>query len=121
MGLIEFENGVLGETHFSQIAARGETRTLVVCEEGVVWGNFAEARIQKWEGEEQPLPLENGELPFRKEVRLFAESVLEGKPVPIPGEEGLWAVAMAESFERSAATGQPVSVRETGGFQGSCS
>jgi predicted dehydrogenase len=75
-------------------------------------GNFEGAFLKEWNQEEREIPRPEGdeEPPFRKEIRLFAEAVLEKRPVPIPGEEGLWSVAMAEAFERSAQLGQPVSV-----------
>jgi len=112
MGVVEFENGAIGETHFGLAAAKGETRTVLICEGGVMSGNSEKATIKRWSGEEVEIPQVECERepPFRREIRLFAEAVLEGKPVPIPGEEGLWSVLMAESFERSAKLGQPVMV-----------
>ena len=114
MGTIEFENGALGQTHFGQIAPKGETRTILICEGGIMRGNFEGAFLKEWNREEREIPKSKGddEPPFRKEIRLFAEAVLEEKPVPIPGEEGFWSVAMAEAFERSAQLGQPVAVKE---------
>ena len=112
MGLLEFESGALGQCHFSMISARVKTGTCVTLEKGVVWGGFRGAREIASSGEARDLPLPGGEPAYRKEIRLFAESVLEGKPVPISGEDGLWAVAAAEAFGLSAATGEAVRVRE---------
>lgn len=113
VGIIEFESGAFGQFHFSQISPRGETCVTVFCERGVAWAGFASARWKGWDGEEADIPiLETHQEPaYRKELRLFAEAVLRGEPMPITGEDGLWAVAMAEGFERSAARGEAVGVK----------
>jgi predicted dehydrogenase len=114
MGTIEFESGTIGQYHFSQISPRAETSFTVYLEKGVATASFDSAQIQLWDHdpvEIQPIE-EPEEPPYRKEIRLFAEAVLEGKPMPISGEEGLWAVAMAEGFEKSVHTGEAVAVGE---------
>ncbi|MCX7598147.1 MAG: Gfo/Idh/MocA family oxidoreductase [Armatimonadetes bacterium] len=45
---------------------------------------------------------------FRREVREFVEAIAYDNPVPIPGEEGLRAVEVAEAAVRSAETGEVV-------------
>lgn len=118
VGVIEFANDVLANCHFSQVSAKPANQFTVVLEKGTVSANFQEATQMLWGCGEEPIPLtgEDTEPPYRREIRLFSEAVLAGEPMPIPGEDGLWAVAMAESFEKAAETGQPVSVREVGGF-----
>jgi predicted dehydrogenase len=112
MGIIQFEKGEVGEYHFSHISARSECQMALFMEKGVISCGFGGATVKTWEGEESELPALDGSetKPYRKEIQLFAEAVLTGQPMPISGEEGLWAVAMAEGFEKSAASGQPVSI-----------
>jgi predicted dehydrogenase len=114
MGTIQFESGTVGQYHFSQISPCADTSFVVYLEKGVAKGGFENATFQPWEGEEAVIapPPGSEEPPYRKEVRLFAEAVLKGEPMPIPGEEGLWAVVMAEGFEKSAETAEVVSFEE---------
>lgn len=111
MGTIEFGNGVLGQYHFSHISAQGETSVRVFLEKGVARAGFDGAWFQPWSGSEVEISLMGEDEPaYRHEIRLFAEAVLNNQPVAIPGEEGLWSVAMAEAFEKSAESGQPVEI-----------
>ncbi len=112
IGIIEFEGGAFGQYHFSQISPKAETRVTVFCEGGVAWAGFGNAQYKTWNSEEADIPTLEGHIEpaYRKELRLFAEAVLRGEPMPISGEDGLWAVAMAEGFERSAAEGGVVAL-----------
>jgi predicted dehydrogenase len=112
VGTIEFEGGVLGEYHFSHISAAGETRFKVFLEKATVWAGFDGAWQQFWDKEVEVVPEPEGgdEPPYRREIRLFAEAVLNKQPVPIPGEEGLWAVLMAEAFAESAKLGRAIEI-----------
>ncbi len=111
LGTIEFDSGAMGQYHFSQVSAHNEVCFKVYLEKGAAWATFGEAWVQRWDKEPELIqPEEAEEAPYRKEIRLFAEAVLKGEPMPIPGEEGLWNVAMAEAFEKSAASGKIVEV-----------
>lgn len=111
MGTIEFENGALGQYHFSHISAQGETSIRVFLDKGVARAGFGGAWFQPWEGDEVEIPASGDEeAAYRHEIRLFAEAVLRNEPVAIPGEEGLWSVAMAEAMEKSAEKAVPVEI-----------
>ena len=48
------------------------------------------------------------EHPVATEMRLWVTALRDGTPMPIPAEEGLATVALAEAAYRSAETGVPV-------------
>ncbi len=43
-------------------------------------------------------------------IKAFIEAVRDGRPVPVPAEEGLACTAVLEAIDRSLRTGQPVDV-----------
>jgi len=47
---------------------------------------------------------------MRESTVVFVDSVLEGKPVPAPGEDGLAVTKVIEAIERSCQQGKPVEV-----------
>lgn len=107
LGNIEFDSGALAQYHFSQISAHDEVLFKIFMEKGAFWATFSSAFVQCWGKEPEEIqPTEAEEAPYRKEIRLFAEGVLKGEPMAIPGEEGLWNIAMAEAFEKSAVSGK---------------
>jgi len=80
-----------------------------------IWGTEGALFFSSWSGplrlhregeDEQSVEVEGGEPPVQHEMRLFLEAVRDGKPVPIPGEDGRANVAIAEAAHRSLETGQ---------------
>jgi predicted dehydrogenase len=45
---------------------------------------------------------------FRRVLEGFANAILRGDPVPVPAEDGVWAVRMAEAARESLRTGRKV-------------
>jgi myo-inositol 2-dehydrogenase/D-chiro-inositol 1-dehydrogenase len=58
-----------------------------------------------------PFFLERYEAAYRAELDAFLGAVLEGKPVPTTGEDGLRALELADAATHSARSGQAVSMR----------
>jgi myo-inositol 2-dehydrogenase/D-chiro-inositol 1-dehydrogenase len=49
---------------------------------------------------------------YLREMRAFVDSVVEGKPVPVGGEDGLKAAAIALAAGKSARENRPVKLAE---------
>ncbi|HXG23172.1 MAG TPA: Gfo/Idh/MocA family oxidoreductase [Chthonomonadales bacterium] len=75
----------------------GDGRQTLVTEQGEERTEFP-ARVQ-------------GSETFKRVLEGFASAILEGKEPPVPAEDGVWAVYMAEAARESLHTGQKVSFR----------
>ncbi len=62
--------------------------------------NQAKAGYQPWE-----LPTKNT---YLSEVEAFSQAILDGRPAPVPAEDGLWNHAVMEAAYKSARTGRAV-------------
>jgi len=60
----------------------------------------------------QPLELETKNT-YQSEIEAFSQAVLDGKPAPVPGEDGLWSHAVMEAAYESARTGKVVHLKES--------
>jgi predicted dehydrogenase len=113
--LLRFKSGAIGHLHSSMASAIGESSAKIQCEKGslfyrhafgldsdIIWNEFGKEPQRILTKEVQ---VEDGVV---REVREFVESVLEDKPVTIPGEEGRAAVEVAQAAYESARTGQVV-------------
>ena len=58
----------------------------------------------------QPMTLEP-ENTYRGEIEAFSQAILEGRPAPVPAEDGLWNHIVMEAAYRSAPTGKIVEPR----------
>jgi myo-inositol 2-dehydrogenase/D-chiro-inositol 1-dehydrogenase len=70
-------------------------------------------RLVSEQGEEQtvfPARVQGPET-FQRVLEGFAAAILEGSKPPVPAEDGVWAVYMAEAARESLQTGQKVSFR----------
>lgn len=75
----------------------------------ITLGRGMETIMREGEIHERPLDVSiQGPGTFRRVLEGFAESILTGAPVPVPAEDGVWAVRMAEAARRSLVTGEPV-------------
>lgn len=75
----------------------GDGRQTLVTEQGEERTEFP-ARVQ-------------GPETFKRVLEGFASAILEGKEPPVPAEDGVWAVYMAEAAREALRTGQKVSFR----------
>jgi len=113
--LLKFKSGAIGHLHSSMASAIGDGSAKIQCEKGavfyrrgpeiegdIIWCEFGKdlQRILM-----KDVTVEDGVV---REVREFIESVLEDKPVTIPGEEGRAAVEVAQAAYESARTGKLV-------------
>lgn len=115
---VSFEGGAMGFLHSSNASAIGDLSGKVQGDKGTIFwqdgfnpnGTIRYARIS---GESGTIRIGDigGEDPVRKELRLFLESIIEGKPSPIPGEEGRRPVAVAQAAYMSNEEGRPVRTR----------
>jgi predicted dehydrogenase len=114
--LLKFKSGAIGHLHSSMASAIGEGSAKIQCEKGslfyrnvfglesdIIWKTFEAKEPQRVATKE--VKVEDGVV---REVREFIESVLEDKPVTIPGEEGRAAVEVAQAAYESARTGELV-------------
>jgi len=51
---------------------------------------------------------------YRAEIEAFSEAILEGRPAPVPGEDGLWNHCVIEAAYESDRIGRPVDVALSG-------
>jgi predicted dehydrogenase len=58
----------------------------------------------------QPMALEP-ENTYRGEIEAFSQAILEGRPAPVPAEDGLWNHIVMEAAYKSARTGRIVEPR----------
>lgn len=117
---LRFRSGAVGLLHSSTVAALSDLSGKVQGSEGTLiytngFNAAGEIRYARRDGEMKTISVGaiGVEQPVRKELRLFVESVLNGAPVPIPGEEGRRNVAIARAAYESARTGRPVHLQET--------
>ena len=62
--------------------------------------NQAKGGYQPWE-----LPTKNT---YLSEIESFSQAILDGKPAPVPAEDGLWNHAVMEAAYKSAKTGKAI-------------
>jgi myo-inositol 2-dehydrogenase/D-chiro-inositol 1-dehydrogenase len=112
---LRFASGAIGLLHTSQVSEIGESSGKVQGSEGAIvyssaFGEGGELRFRPKGGDvlKQSTRDLSGEVPVRKELRLFLEAMRDGGPSPIPGTEGLANVRVAEAAYESARTHQPV-------------
>jgi predicted dehydrogenase len=78
---------------------------------GRVQGNWTTGIVETWNQEtlisREILPKTTTLVPMLKE---FFHALQTDTPVPITGENGLWAVELAEACYQAAQTGQTISV-----------
>jgi UDP-N-acetylglucosamine 3-dehydrogenase len=104
----------------------GTARECVIAgERGTLVGNYAEGTATAYAGEhrrcgerweavdrgKEILPVAEGE-PLRLELQAFLDACRGRRACPVPGEDGLAALAVVEAAARSAAEGRAVEVAE---------
>jgi len=81
----------------------GEMRSCIL---GQGKGYDAQQQAQE-KGGFQPLTLETKNT-YQSEIEAFSQAILEGRPAPVPAEDGLWNQIVMEAVYKSARTGKTV-------------
>ncbi len=115
---LRFKSGAVGMLHASTVTTLNDLSGKVQGSEGslLYTNGFVAAgeirHLRRGEDAANARTIRVGDIqveqPVRKELRLFTEAVLGGRPVPIPLAEGRRNVAIAEAAYESARTGRPV-------------
>jgi predicted dehydrogenase len=133
IALLEFENGAAGvvdvsfaipdeasefvlEVYGSRGAVKGKYSLgqgpggdLRQCILGAGKGYDAQQQVQEKTGY-QPMTLEPKNT-YQSEIEAFSQAILEGRPAPVPAEDGLWSHLVMEAAYKSARTGKTIAPR----------
>jgi predicted dehydrogenase len=124
-GMLRFANGTLGLLEINWLTPTKERTLTVLCEKGMFAVDYAAQTLAFYENfaataregaiasvTEGPMtryPIANRE-PLRVELEAFRDAITAGSPAPVPAEDGLAALAVAEALVRSGESGMPVPV-----------
>lgn len=126
-GLLAFPGGALGQLDVNWLTPEKQRRLVVLGEEGMFTVDYLSQSLTftrraadlsptyldgyapTFIGQAVHLPVRPAE-PLRLELDAFFAAVRAGGPSPLPGADGLWAVALAEMLLVSAAEHRPVEV-----------
>ena len=110
MATLKFKNGALGIMEASTVANPGfYTRIDVNGSKGTVILQNNTIKEWKIEGEEERKGTFT-ELPHRLQLQEITDSILEGKPSLVNGQQALKSLCIAEAVYRSAKSGRPEKV-----------
>ena len=111
---VEFNEGRFGSLTSGVCASSDLYLAQILCTEGSVFlENWSAVTCGRFGEDVRQVPLEGDqtESAVEREVREFLEAVSDDKPVTIPGEDGLRAVALACAAYESAEKGQVVAIQ----------
>jgi predicted dehydrogenase len=126
-GLLAFPGGAIATLDVNWLTPEKQRRIVVLGQEGMFQvdylsqsltftrGNadlaptYLDGYAPVFAGETVQLPVEPAE-PLRRELDAFFDAVRSGGPAAVTGEEGLWAVRLANLLLESAATSSPIPV-----------
>lgn len=126
-GLLAFPSGALGLLDVNWLTPDKQRRIVVLGEEGMFQVDYLSQSLTftrgaaelaptyldgyapTFMGETVGLPVTPAE-PLRRELDAFFSAVRSGGPAAITGEEGLWALALANLLLTSSAEGRPIPV-----------
>jgi predicted dehydrogenase len=122
-GMLRFRGGALGLLEINWLTPMKERSLNVLCEKGMFVADYAAQTLAFYENyaaaaregapasvTEGPMtryPIANRE-PLRAELEAFRDAILAGGPAPVPAEDGIAALEVAEALVRSADEGMPV-------------
>jgi len=89
--------------------AQGPGGEFRVCLLGKVGGYDAQQQVDE-KGGFRPWTVKTKNT-YRSEIEAFSQAILDGKPAPVRGEDGLWNHKVMEATYKAAATGRVVSLR----------
>jgi predicted dehydrogenase len=125
--LLAFPGGALGQLDVNWLTPEKQRRIVVLGEEGMFQVDYLSQSLTFTRGsrdlaptyldgyaptiagETVTLPVTPAE-PLRRELDAFFAAVRSGGPAAISGEEGLWAVALANTLLRSAEEHRPITI-----------
>lgn len=114
LATLEFENGAVGHVEATWMDPVGFRVAFEVCgSEGMIEYDSREAATVRTHVSETPVleaPLAPTDDPYFRQLRAFLDAVEGGGPMPVPIEDGVRAVAVAEAALESARTGRTISV-----------
>jgi len=104
-------SGLTCHLNIARVSTARVTQVEITGTHGRVQGNWTTGIVETWNQEtlisREILPKTATLVPMLKE---FFHALQTDTPVPITGEDGLWAVELAEACYQAAQTGQPISV-----------
>ena len=111
--VIDYAAGGLGQLVSSSLATIGEYHFRVWFERGMAlaqscWSGELEVCPAGGEPETLTETAEGDSDPLATEIRLWLEAARDGRPVPVPGEDGRRVIAVIEAARRSSAEGRTV-------------
>jgi len=89
--------------------AQGPGGEFRICLLGKVGGYDAQQQVEE-KGGFRPWTLETKNT-YQSEIEAFSQAILDGRPAPVPGEDGLWNHRVMEATYKAAATGRTVTLR----------
>ena len=123
--LLRFADGLVGLLDVNWLTPEKQRRLVVLGEEGMFQVDYLTQRLTftrgradldptylggyapTFPGETTGLPVEPAE-PLARQLDAFLSTVRDGLPPLVSGEEGLWAVLLADLLLESAATGRAI-------------
>lgn len=129
--LLRFAEGLVGLLDVNWLTPAKERRLVVLGEEGMFQVDYLTQRLTftrgsrdlaptylggyapTFPGETTELPVEPAE-PLARELDAFLATVSHGTPPVVNGEDGLWAVRLAELLLESAAAGRAIDLQPSG-------
>ena len=123
--LLRFADGMVGLLDVNWLTPEKQRRLVVLGEEGMFQVDYLSQRLTftrgradldptylggyapTFPGETTELPVEPAE-PLARQLDAFLSTVRDGSPPLVGGEEGMWAVHLADLLLESAATGRAI-------------
>jgi len=96
------KGAIKGKYTLSQLPG-GEARACLIED----LGGFEAQEKARYTTGYQPLKLEP-QSTYQAEIEAFSQAIIEGRPAPVAGEDGLWNHIVIEAAYESARTGRPV-------------
>ena len=128
VGMLHFQQGVLGVLDINWLTPTKERSLTVLCEKGMFAVDYAAQSLAFYENfsasaregaiasvTEGPMtryPIAFQE-PLRLELEAFRDAVLTGGPAPVTAADGIAALMIAEALVESSRTRQPTAVAST--------
>jgi UDP-N-acetylglucosamine 3-dehydrogenase len=129
--LLRFRDGLVGLLDVNWLTPEKQRRLVVLGEEGMFQVDYLTQRLTFTRGQADldptyldgyaptfpgatiDLPVEPAE-PLVRQLDAFISTVRDGVPPAVSGEEGMWAVRLADMLLESAATGRAIDLQPSG-------
>lgn len=115
---LRFAGGATGAVELARNTTYGEdVRTEVLATAGSVWVGHLPVSHGAWSGSHVGVAADVAdasvprfEAAYTAQTRGFAQAILDGRPVDVPGSDGAAALAIAIAADRSMREGRPIAV-----------